>query len=222
MRQEECMRGIKEPASTACTTRDTPQGICGAAHGRAAAAHATAPNGAPLRPRPSDPAPVAPPLSAPAPSQITAITPFHIVTATAYGLTVYGMAGFRPGAAAIFKNGLINVLLHLIASQVGPPAGESALAASAGPPLRHPPLQPRKRAARAAPNGALRCPLYAPPAPSRPLTRPRALPATRAPPPPAAGPPRERGHCAQPGRGLHAVHPLDRRPDAAVRLLHRL
>jgi hypothetical protein len=40
------------------------------------------------------------------------------VTASAYGLTVYGMAGFRPGAAHIFKNGLINVLLHLIASQV--------------------------------------------------------------------------------------------------------
>ena len=51
-------------------------------------------------------------------AKISAITPFHIVTACAYGLTVYGMAGLRHGASHILKNGVVNTLMHLIASQV--------------------------------------------------------------------------------------------------------
>jgi hypothetical protein len=52
--------------------------------------------------------------------QVSAITPFQIVTAITYGFIVYGMAGLRHGAAHIFKNGLVNTLIHLIASQVRP------------------------------------------------------------------------------------------------------
>ena len=40
------------------------------------------------------------------------------MSACCYGFVAYGMAGLRPGAAHIFKNGLVNTLMYLIASQV--------------------------------------------------------------------------------------------------------
>ena len=70
---------------------------------------------APPRPTVSPPHPVAPPFS----PQMVAITPFQIVSALVFGLTVYGMSGLRHGAAAVLKNGLVNTLMYLIASQVG-------------------------------------------------------------------------------------------------------
>ncbi|KAI8464872.1 MAG: P-loop containing nucleoside triphosphate hydrolase protein [Monoraphidium minutum] len=51
-------------------------------------------------------------------ARISAITPFQIVSALAFGFTAYGMAGLRPGYQHILKNGVINTLMSLIASQV--------------------------------------------------------------------------------------------------------
>jgi hypothetical protein len=53
------------------------------------------------------------------PPQISAITPFQIISALAFGFTVYGMGGLRPGAQAVFRSGFINTMMYLIASQVG-------------------------------------------------------------------------------------------------------
>jgi hypothetical protein len=55
--------------------------------------------------------------------QISAITPFQIVSACVFGMTVYGMAGLRPGAEAVLKSAFINTVMYLIASQVGEPRG---------------------------------------------------------------------------------------------------
>lgn len=51
-------------------------------------------------------------------AQVCAITPFQVVSALVFGFTVYGMAGLRPGAAAVLKNGAVGTLMYLIASQV--------------------------------------------------------------------------------------------------------
>ncbi|KAI8468849.1 MAG: P-loop containing nucleoside triphosphate hydrolase protein [Monoraphidium minutum] len=51
-------------------------------------------------------------------AKISAITPFQIVSACVFGFTVYGMGGLRHGAEPVLKNGLINTLMYLIASQV--------------------------------------------------------------------------------------------------------
>lgn len=68
------------------------------------------------------PRPPHPPTPAPRPPQISAITPFQIISACVFGFTVYGMAGLRSGAGSVLKAGLINTLMYLIASQVGAPA----------------------------------------------------------------------------------------------------
>mgnify|MGYP001811104728 CR=1 FL=1 len=68
-----------------------------------------------LNPGRSPPPPLPPPLA----PQISAITPFQIVSACVFGFTVYGMGGLRHGYEPVLKNGLINTLMYLIASQVG-------------------------------------------------------------------------------------------------------
>jgi hypothetical protein len=56
-------------------------------------------------------------------AKISAITPFQIVSACVFGLTVYGMAGLRPDPEAVLKSGFINTVMYLIASQVGRQSG---------------------------------------------------------------------------------------------------
>ncbi|GBF96283.1 ABC transporter G family [Raphidocelis subcapitata] len=51
-------------------------------------------------------------------AKIAAITPFQIICACVFGLTVYGMAGLRHGAEATARMGLICTLMYLIAAQV--------------------------------------------------------------------------------------------------------
>ncbi len=51
-------------------------------------------------------------------AKVVATTPFQIISALVFCLTVYGMAGLRPGVRYVLENGVISTLLCLIAVQV--------------------------------------------------------------------------------------------------------
>ena len=109
----------------------------------------------------------------PPPPQISAITPFQIVSALVFGWTVYGMAGLRQGAEPVFRSGLINTLMYLVASQVrgAPPAAPVAAGRAAlwGPPRRGASRRPPSPSRAARRRGALGSAPHRPPPP-----RPRA------------------------------------------------
>jgi hypothetical protein len=49
---------------------------------------------------------------------VLAVLPFSILNTLVFSYTLYGMAGLNMSGEAIAKNGVISVLLYLIASQV--------------------------------------------------------------------------------------------------------
>jgi hypothetical protein len=51
--------------------------------------------------------------------QVTATTPFAIITALACDLPLYGLTGMRHGAAALAQHATISSVLLLVAGQVG-------------------------------------------------------------------------------------------------------
>jgi ABC-type multidrug transport system permease subunit len=48
-----------------------------------------------------------------------AVLPFAVLNSLLFAFTLYGLAGLRHSAVAVGMNGLMSVLIYLIAAQVG-------------------------------------------------------------------------------------------------------